>query len=138
MFNRIRAVHIAVNSIAQATKDYEERFGFKVSQTSERPQDGVRNAFLPFGNGDSIVEFIEPMVPGQGGVAKFLEKRGEGVYMMAWEVESIDAAVKELKAKGVTLLNTEPEARAKGANVFIHPKFSHGVLIELIEKRTKI
>ncbi|MDD5190901.1 MAG: VOC family protein [Dehalococcoidales bacterium] len=138
MFNRIRAVHIAVNSIAQAAKDYEERFGFKLTQTNERPQDGVRNAFLPFGNGDSIVEFLEPMVPGQGGLAKFLEKRGEGVYMMAWEVDSIDVAIKELKAKGVTLLNSEPEARAKGANVFIHPKFAHGVLIELIEKRTKI
>ena len=137
MFNRIRAVHIAVNSIAQATKDYEDRFGFKVSQTSDRPQDGVRNAFLPFDNGDAIVEFLEPIVPGQGGLAKFLEKRGEGVYMMAWEVDNVETAIKELKARGVTLINAEPEARAKGANVFIHPKFSHGVLIELIEKRTR-
>jgi len=136
MFNRIRAVHIAVNSIAAATKDYAERFGFKVTQTTERPQDGVRNAFLPFGNGDAVVEFLEPMVPGQGGLAKWLEKRGEGVYMMAWEVDNVETAIKELKARGVALINAELEARAKGANVFIHPKFSHGVLIELIEKRT--
>ena len=136
MFNRVRAVHIAVKSIAEATRDFAERFGFKVSQTAERPQDGVRNAILPFGNGDTIVEFLEPMVPGQGALAKFLEKRGEGVYMMAWEVDNIDAAVKELTAKGVTLINADPAARARGTNVFIHPKSAHGIMIELIEKRT--
>ncbi len=135
MFNRIRAVHIAVNSIKQAAENYQQRFGFQVTQINERPQDGVRNAFLPFGDGDAIVELLEPMVPGEGGLAKFLEKRGEGVYMMAWEVDNVDETVAELQSKGVTLINTEPEARAGGANVFIHPKMAHGVLIELVEKK---
>jgi hypothetical protein len=54
--------------------------------------------------------------------------------MMGWEVEDLDKTIKELQAKGIRLINAEPEARAQGGNVFIHPKSAHGLMIELLEK----
>lgn len=132
MFNKVRVVHMAVNSIAEATKDFQERFGMKVTNRGELAREGIRTAVMPIG-GDVVIEFIEP-VSRDGAVAKFLQNRGEGVYMMGWEVNNLEAAIKELQAKGVRLINVEPEARAKGANVFIHPKSAHGLMIELLEK----
>lgn len=132
MFNKVRVVHMAVNSIAEATKDFQERFGMKVTSRGELAREGIRTAVMPIG-GDVVIEFIEP-VSRDGAVVKFLQNRGEGVYMMGWEVDSLDATIKELQAKGVRLINAEPETRAKGANVFIHPKSAHGLMIELLEK----
>ena len=132
MFTRIRAIHIAVNSVKETTKDYTERFGLKVTRSGEVPVVGIRNAFMPIGN--TNLEIVEPLDPSQGPLAKFLQTRGEGVYMMAWEVEDLEKAIKELQAKGVRLINSEPEARKKGVPVFIHPKFAHGIMIELVEK----
>jgi methylmalonyl-CoA epimerase len=132
MFNKVRVVHMAVNSIAEATKDFQERFGMKVTSRGELAREGIRTAVMPIG-GDGVIEFIEP-VSRDGAVAKFLQNRGEGVYMMGWEVNDLEAAIKELQAKGVRLINAEPEARSKGANVFIHPKSAHGLMIELLEK----
>ena len=132
MFSRIRAVHIAVNSVEEAAKDFKNNFGMEVSRTGTMPEMGIRNALLPIG--DAVIELIEPLEPREGPVAGFISKRGEGVYMMAMEVENMDAAVESLKAKGVRLLDAEPEARAKGGPVFIHPKSTHGLLIELVEK----
>jgi len=134
MFTKIRVLHLAVNNLEEAVKDYQERFGFKVlPQGGERPDLGLRNAFLAFG--DQVIEIIEPLNPGQGPIAKFLENRGEGVYMMGWEVENINNTIKILQEKGVRLINADTEARAKGAMVFVHPKSPHGIMIELIEEK---
>lgn len=133
MFNKVSVLHMAVNSLAEATKDFQERFGMKVTRTGELASEGIRTAIMPIG-GDVVIEFIEPVNKTEGAVAKFLQTRGEGVYMMGWEVDSIDQTVKELQAKGVRIINAEPEARARGANVFVHPKFGHGLMIELMEK----
>ncbi len=132
MFTKLRAVHIAVKDLEEATKEYGERFGLKASQSGPQPQTGIKNAVFPLG--DTIVELIEPLEAGQGPVAKFLDTRGEGIYMFALEVDDIDSAVKELQAKGVRLLNADPESRAKGAPLFIHPQSTHGALISLNEK----
>lgn len=132
MFSKIRCVHIAVKNIDNAVRDYSEYFGLQVSKSGELAELGVRNALLPVG--DAFIEFLEPINKEEGPLAQFLQNRGEGVYMMAWEVESVDGAVEELQKKGVRLINADPESRAKGANVIIHPKASHGVMIELLEK----
>lgn len=132
MFNKVRVIHMAVNSIAEATKDYEERFGMKVTSRNQLASEGIRTAVMPIG-GDVVIEFIEP-VSKEGAVARFLQNRGEGVYMSGWEVDDLDAAIKALQAKGVRLINAEPEARARGANVFVHPKSAHGLMIELLQK----
>lgn len=130
MFNKIRAIHLAVNNLKEAAKDYEERFGFTISQSGEIPSLGIRNAIL--NSGDITIEMLEPINPSQGLVAQFLQKHGEGVYMMAWEVDDVDATVKALQSKGVQLRNAEP--RKKGVPVIIQPGSAHGLMIELIEK----
>lgn len=132
MFNRIRAVHVVVNSLEEATKDYESRFGLKATAPKDQPQTGIRAAVVSMG--EAVIEFIEPLDHSQGPVAKFLQTRGEGVYMMAWEVDSLDETVKNLEGNGVRLISADAASRAKGALPFIHPKETHGVLIELVEK----
>ena len=132
MFNAIRVVHVAVNSVEEAAKDYKERFGLEASDPKEQPATGISAAIVQMGN--AVIELIEPLDPEQGPVAKFLKNRGEGIYMIGWEVDDVDEAVKGLEANGVRLLSADAESRAAGANVFIHPKSSHGVLIELVEK----
>ena len=132
MFTKIRAIHMAVNSVEAAAKDYENNFGIKAYKIDTLPEMGIKNALIRIG--DAVIEFIEPLEPGQGPVAKFLEKRGEGVYMTAMEVEDLESAVKELRAKGIPLINDTPEAREQGIPVFIHPKAGRGLMIELVEK----
>ena len=133
MFNKIRAIHLAVNSVEEAAKDYEQNFGLKTFNEGTMPELGIKNAFLQIG--DAVVELIQPLDPGKGPVAKFLEKRGEGVYMTAFEVENLDTAIDELKSRGVPLINDDPETREKGLPVYIHPKAGRGLFIELIEKK---
>ena len=132
MFTKIRAIHIAVNNVEEAAKLYTDNFDLQVSASGSNPTEGIRQAVLPVG--DAVIELIEPLDPEQGPVAKFLQNRGEGIYMMAWEVENLDSAIQSLTEKGVRLLNADPESRAKGVNVFIHPKSTKGVLVELVQK----
>ena len=132
MFTRISCIHVAVNSVAEAAKEYEANFGIKAYKTDTLPELGINNAMLRVG--DTAIELIEPLVPGEGPVGKFLAKRGQGVYMTAMEVENLESAVQELREKGVPLINDTPEAHEKGIPVFIHPKASSGLMIELLEK----
>jgi len=132
MFTKIRAVHVAVNNVEEAVKDYERAFGLKVSRIEPQPHNGVKIAVLPIG--DAVIELIEPLNPEEGPVARSLKNRGEGIYMIALEVDGLDAALKSLQAKGVRLISDDAESRAKGVQPFIHPKSTHGVLVELVEK----
>lgn len=133
MFSKIRTVHIAVNSVEEASKTYAESLGLKASRSETLPALGIKNAILPVG--DAVIELIEPLDSDEGRpVTRFLQNRGEGIYMMALEVENLDSAIKDLQARGVRLLAADPESRAKGGPAFIHPKSTHGVLIELVEK----
>lgn len=133
MFTRIRAIHIAVNNVEETAKEYADKFGLVASQSGTLPEMGIKNALLPVG--DAVFELIEPLNPGEGALAKFLERRGEGVYMMALEVENLGEAVESLRARGVRMNSDDPESIAKGGPVFVHPKSTHGVLIELVEKK---
>lgn len=132
MFSRIRAVHVAVKSVDEAVKEFSDKFDLTPSRSGEMPELGIRNALLPLG--EAFIEFIEPLDPEKGPLAQFLKNRGEGVYMMAWEVEDLEKTIQTLQKKGIRLINAEAEARAKGANVFIHPKSARGMMIELLEK----
>jgi methylmalonyl-CoA/ethylmalonyl-CoA epimerase len=132
MFTRVRAVHIAVKNVEEAASEYSENLGLEVSRSGVMADMGIKNAILPVG--ESVLELIEPLDPQQGVLARFLQNRGEGVYMIALEVDDLESAIKSFQSKGVRLIDAEPESRARGGPVFIHPKSSHGVLIELIEK----
>jgi methylmalonyl-CoA/ethylmalonyl-CoA epimerase len=92
----------------------------------------VTTAFLPVG--ESEVELLESTAP-DGPIAKYLEKKGEGIQHIAFRVANIDEALAELKAKGIQLIDEKPRKGAGGARIaFIHPKATSGVLVELCER----
>jgi len=132
MFTRIYNIVVAVNDIEEATKMYADNLGMKLDRSGTAPDLGLKNAF--FNVGDAVIELVEPLDHEQGPVAKFLQNKGEGVYMIDLEVENVDSAVKSFTEKGVRLLGADPEARAKGSRVFIHPQSTRGVLVQLVEK----
>ena len=127
---KIDHLGIAVPSLAEAVKAYEA-LGFEVERTEHVPTEKVRVAFLPVG--DSRLELLEPAEAGSV-IAKFLEKRS-GLHHVCVVVEDIEAALAELRARGVPLIDKEPRPGAGGSRVaFVHPKAAGGVLLELKQK----
>ena len=94
---------------------------------------GVKAALLDIGN--SFLELLEPIMPDTG-IARFLEKRGEGLHHVCLEVDDIHAALADLKSKDVDLIDEEPRDGLTGEIAFIHPSAVHGVLVELIHGPT--
>lgn len=128
----IHHIAIAVNDLEAALAFYRDALGLEVSERREVPEEGVEIAFLPAGEGE--IELLRPLGP-DSGVARFLEKRGEGLHHICLRVEDITAAMERLRAAGATLLSEEPRVGADGTRyIFIHPKSAHGVLLELYEK----
>lgn len=122
-------VAIAVKDLEKAIAFYEKSFGLKLAEIEVVEEQKVRTAI--FGHGAGRIELICPTEPNTG-VAKFLEKRGEGLHHVCIEVPDIEAALKELKAQGAPLIDETPKIGAGGAKIaFIHPKGCHGVLTEL-------
>lgn len=127
---KIDHLGIAVPDLAEAVKAYEA-LGFRVQATEEVPTEKVRVAFLPVG--ESRLELLEPTDAGSV-IARFLEKRS-GLHHVCVLVEDIDAALAELRARGVALIDEKPRPGAGGSRVaFVHPKAAGGVLLELKEK----
>lgn len=129
---RIAHIGIAVKSIAEAERFYVQGLGIELAQVQDVPEQGVKVAFLP--TGESELELLEPLSEASP-VAKFLEKRGEGIHHICLEVADIEAALSQLAAQGAELIDKAPRRGAEGKRVaFIHPRSAHGVLIELVEK----
>jgi methylmalonyl-CoA/ethylmalonyl-CoA epimerase len=123
---------IAVGSIAERTGVWTDVLGLLLAGSETIPEQKVTTAFFPVG--ESEVELLEPTAP-DGPIATYLEKRGEGVHHIAFRVENIDAALAELKAKGVRLIDEIPRIGAGGARIaFLHPQATHGILVELCER----
>ena len=124
---KIDHLGIAVPSLAEAVKAYEA-LGFRVETTEEVPTENVRVAFLPVG--ESRLELLEPTEAGSV-IARFLEKRA-GLHHVCVLVEDIDAALADLRARGVSLIDEKPRPGAGGSRVaFVHPRSAGGVLLEL-------
>jgi methylmalonyl-CoA/ethylmalonyl-CoA epimerase len=131
---RIDHVAIIVRNIEQALVFYRDMLGIMPGEIKEVPAEQVRIAFLPMGGpAGSEIELIEPTTPGSS-LAQFLEKRGEGLHHICLEVENIDAALAEMQEKGAPVLDKQPRTAAEGRAIFVHPKGTHGVLLELLEK----
>lgn len=125
-------IGIAVKSIDEALKLWEEVLGIKCTGREEVEEQKVVTAFLPLG--DTEIELLEPTSP-ESPVSKFMEKRGEGIHHLALRVENIEAALEELKGKGIRLIDEKPRCGAGGVKIaFIHPKAAGGVLLELSER----
>jgi len=129
---KIDHLGIAVHSIEEAKKLYQDTLGLKFEGSETVAEQKVTTAFFPVG--DSEVELLESTAP-DGPIAKYLEKRGEGIQHIAFRVENIEEALAELKEKGIRLIDEKPRLGAGGAKIaFLHPKSTHGVLIELSER----
>lgn len=123
---------IAVQNISAGKNFWTEALGLHLEGTETVGDQKVTTAFLPVG--ESEVELLESTAP-DGPIAKFIEKKGEGFQHVAFRVEDIDAALAELKAKGIRLIDETPRPGAGGARIaFIHPKATGGILVELCER----
>jgi methylmalonyl-CoA epimerase len=131
---RIDHVAIVVRDMEAALRFYRDTLGIAPSRILDFPREGVKIAFLPLGGpGGSEIELLEPIDP-LGSVARFLEKRGEGLHHLCLEVEDIDQALAELTAAGAAVLDSAPRPTAEGRGIFLHPKGTGGVLLELVQR----
>jgi methylmalonyl-CoA/ethylmalonyl-CoA epimerase len=131
MLNRIYHLGYAVEDIEAASRFYSENFGVEPGETELVEEQHV--VATTFSVGESMIELVQPTRP-DSPVGRFLERRGEGVHHVAYEVEDIEAALRELKRSGVELVDEEPRVGAGGTRVaFVHPKSAFGVLTELVE-----
>ena len=126
-----------IDHVGVAVKDGDDAatayklLGLGVEHVEEIPDGGLKVAMLPVG--DSSIELLEP-TRADSTVARFLDKRGEGIHHLAVRVEDIQGAVSELLAAGVRMIDQTPRPGAHGTMVaFVHPAATHGVLIELVE-----
>lgn len=122
-------VAIVVEDLDAAIRIYRDVLGLELVEVEEIAAQQVRTAI--FGHGMGRIELISPTVKNSG-VARFLEKRGEGLHHICIEVEDIEAALEALRAQAAPLIDSSPKPGAGGARVaFVHPKGVHGVLLEL-------
>lgn len=126
--------HVAfvVADMDAALEMYTKRLGFRVRERKEVPDQGVEICFL---DAEPVrIELLRPTREDTG-VARFLAKRGEGQHHVCFRVDDIRAALATLAAQGFELIDPEPREGVHGLIAFVHPKSTHGVLIELLEKR---
>jgi methylmalonyl-CoA/ethylmalonyl-CoA epimerase len=125
-------IGVAVKNIDEALKFWEGTLGIKCAGVEEVAEQKVRTAFLPVK--DTEVELLEPMTD-DSPVAKFIEKKGEGIHHLAVRVPDLQKALSELKEQGVRLIDEKPRRGAGGAMIaFIHPSAAGGILLELSER----
>ncbi len=133
MTNKVDHIGIAVSDLEESIKFYEDVLGLKLHGTEVVEEQQVKVAFLPVG--DTEVELLAATTP-DSPIAKFIEKKGQGIQHIAFRVDDIEAALAEMKAKGIRLIDEEPRYGAGGARIaFLHPKATNGVLIELCERK---
>jgi len=129
---KIDHLGIAVKSVADGERFWTDALGLVCEGSETIEEQKVATAFFPVG--ESEVELLEPTAA-DSPVAKFLEKKGEGIHHVAFQVENIEAALNELKEKGVRLIDETPRYGAGGAKIaFIHPAATRGILVELCER----
>ena len=131
MIKKIDHVGLAVKNLDDALAFYRDILGIQPKSIEDVESDKIRSAFLDVG--DAHFEVMEPTSP-DSPVAKFLEKRGEGMHHVSLEVDDIRAELRKLEAKGVALIDKEPRMGAHYTVAFVHPRATGGVLIELTEK----
>jgi methylmalonyl-CoA/ethylmalonyl-CoA epimerase len=129
---KIDHLGIAVNSIDEGKNFWSEVLGLAFEGAETVAEQKVTTAFFPVG--ESEVELLESTAP-DGPIAKYIEKKGTGIQHIAFRVADIDAALAELKEKGVRLIDETPRKGAGGAKIaFLHPKATGGVLVELCQR----
>jgi len=127
---KVDHIGIAVNSIEEAVKLYTEVLGLEVSGMETVEEQKVRTAIIPVG--DSKIELLESTSP-EGVIAKYIEKRGEGMHHLALGVDNLQKTLEILKEKGIPLIDEKPRKGVENTNIaFLHPKGTK-ILLELVE-----
>jgi methylmalonyl-CoA/ethylmalonyl-CoA epimerase len=130
---KVEHIGIAVRSLVDSVPLFEKLLNTPCYKTEEVGSEAVRTAF--FQNGPNKIELLESTAP-DGVIAKYLEKKGEGIHHIAFDVADIRAEMQRLESEGFTLLNAQPKAGADNKLVcFLHPKGTNGVLIELCQEQ---
>ncbi len=131
MFKRLDHVGLVVSDLDATLKTYCDLLGFRLLERVSIPEHLIEAAFLDSGN--SAIELISP-TDTESGTARFLAARGEGAHHVCFEVDDLVAALAELHANGVRLIDETPRQGVHGLVAFVHPKATHGTLIELLQK----
>jgi len=133
--SHIEHIGIAVTNLDDSVRLFEKVFGLKCYNIEEIENQKVKTAF--FKVGQTKIELLESTDP-DGPIAKFIEKRGEGIHHIAFAVDNIDSQLKHAEKEGVKLIDAIPRKGAEGFDIaFLHPRSTGGVLIELCEHREK-
>ena len=126
-------VAIAVKDIDASLKLYGDLFGVDGAAVEDVPDQGVKAVLLKVGG--TQLEFIQPTDP-NGGVARFIERRGEGLHHICFEVDGLQGKLDALDSEGVELIDKAPREGLAGMIAFIHPRSTGGVLVELVDSDT--
>jgi len=130
---RLDHIGIAVNSIKEALKIYQAGLGFCVGDMVTIEHQKVRVAVMPLG--ESSIELLEP-TDSTSPIRKFLDKRGEGIHHLCFKVSNLAEKIRELEGNSLQILDSIPCRGLENRKiVFLHPKLTHGVLIELVEEK---
>ncbi len=131
MLNKIYHLGYAVEDIETASRFYRENFGVKPTEPEMVEEQGIIATM--FRVGESMVELVQPIDPDTP-VGRFLARRGEGFHHVAYQVDDLETALRELRKNGVEIIDEEPRIGARGTRMaFVHPKNTFGVLTELVE-----
>lgn len=132
MIEKLDHIGVAVSDIDEALKFYSDALGLKCEHVEEVSQQKVKIAFIPAG--DVNLELVQA-TESDSVIAKFIEKKGEGIQHIALKVDDIEETLKQLKEKNIELIDPVPRIGAHGSKIaFLHPKSTHGVLLELVER----
>lgn len=132
--SHIEHIGIAVTNLEASIRYYEEVLGLTCYAIEEVKDQKVKTAFFKLGQ--TKIELLESTDP-EGPIGKFIEKRGQGVHHLAFAVKDIEGALKELEEKDVSLIDKAPRKGAEGLDIaFLHPRSTHGVLMELCEDKS--
>ncbi len=124
-------IGVAVRSLEDAVASYQ-KFGLQTETIEDVPLQGVRVAFLR--TGGVRLELLQSL-RSDGVIARFIERQGEGIHHLAFETKDIRAEMRRLRTAGLELVDAEPRQGARGRLVaFVHPRSTHGVLLELVEE----
>ncbi|MDQ0350931.1 methylmalonyl-CoA epimerase [Alkalibacillus filiformis] len=131
--NKIAHIGIAVSSIDETLPFYRDQLGLEFKGVEEVESEHVKVAFLKIG--ESAIELLEPLND-QSPIAKYIEKKGEGIHHIALDVNDIDERLNTLKEQGVPLIHEQPKVGAHDSQIaFLHPKAANGVLFELCQQK---
>jgi methylmalonyl-CoA/ethylmalonyl-CoA epimerase len=132
MLGKIEHVALAVSDMDAALAHYRDVWGLEVEHRERVEDQGIEEAMLRVG--ESYLQLLAPTGPDTT-VGRFLDRRGEGLHHVAYEVDDLEITLEELKAKGIPLIDEAPRKGGRGHMVaFVHPSGNHGLLVELIER----